>query len=75
MASPRHRDIHHTPLFRVRKSLLFRRDERKQRVINDLRWKASPTAVGIQENHVISFEAFGSMDCLEINAKAGKAPP
>lgn len=50
---PRHRNIHHAPFLCILERLLIRRDQSKQRIIDNLRWETYPPAVGVQQNHMI----------------------
>lgn len=75
MMGPRHRHIHDAPLSGVLERLLVGRDQRQERVIDDLRREPRAAAVCVQQDNMVRFQPLGGMDGLEVDFQPQKTAP
>lgn len=75
VTGPRHRHIHHPPLFRVLERLFLGRDQGKQGVVDDLQGEACPAAGCAQKDHMIGLGALRCVDGLETDAQSREPTP
>lgn len=60
-----HRDVHDAALFSIWERLFLRGNQGQKRVIDYLGRESHSPTIGIQQDHMIRFQAFGGMDGLE----------